>query len=470
MSAPSLQPRVRPPLATAADPPSVFVVKSLWSPGMAALGLAVSLLVCGEPLSGAYFLLGALGFLMSGDVLDVAPYGTNRYPWRTALGVVTQWPLIVGFVWALLYLGGLAGHLQARVILAWTISTPVLLCCGHYTARLLIAQLGGSGQRPRQAVIVGVTEMAVRLAQELHSDPLLGITVTGFFEDRTERMADSGARLLGRTADLPDYARRNDVDLIYITLPMTRHPRTLALLESLSDCTASVYFVPDLAAFDLVQARFQLVAGVPVVAVRESPFFGIHALVKRLTDLLFASIAVMVTAPTLIAVGIGVRLSSPGPILFKQRRYGLDGKEIIVYKFRSMTVTEDGDKDYTQVTRADRRVTRFGAFIRRTSLDELPQLFNVLEGSMSIVGPRPHAIAVNEQYRRLIPAYMIRHKIKPGITGWAQINGCRGGDDLPSMIKRIEYDLTYLRHWSLGLDLKIMFRTLTAVWNDRHAF
>ena len=161
---------------------------------------------------------------------------------------------------------------------------------------------------------------------------------------------------------------------------------------------------------------------------------------------------------------------TPGGVIFKQRRYGLDGKEIIVYKFRSMSVTEDGHGTYTQVRRNDARVTSVGAFISATSLDELPQLLNVLEGTMSIVGPRPHAIAVNEQYRRLIPGYMVRHKVKPGITGWAQVNGFRGGDDIGSMRQRIEFDLEYLQHWSLTLDLMIIIKTALVVWNDRHAY
>jgi putative colanic acid biosysnthesis UDP-glucose lipid carrier transferase len=165
-----------------------------------------------------------------------------------------------------------------------------------------------------------------------------------------------------------------------------------------------------------------------------------------------------------------VRLSSPGPIVFKQRRYGLDGKEIIVYKFRSMTVTEDGATSFTSVTRNDSRVTPFGSFMRRTSLDELPQLFNVLEGSMSLVGPRPHVIATNERYRRLLSCYMVRHKVKPGITGWAQVNGARGGDDLEGMRRRLELDLQYLQNWSLSLDVAIILKTVKLVWSDEQAF
>jgi putative colanic acid biosysnthesis UDP-glucose lipid carrier transferase len=178
----------------------------------------------------------------------------------------------------------------------------------------------------------------------------------------------------------------------------------------------------------------------------------------------------LVMWPVLVAVAIGIKFSSSGPAIFKQLRYGLDGHEIMVYKFRSMTVSEDGVTRYTQVTRDDNRVTRFGAFIRRTSLDELPQLFNVIEGSMSLVGPRPHAIAVNEHYRSLIPSYMFRHKVKPGITGWAQVNGYRGGDDLHTMKKRIEFDLEYLKNWSMWLDFIIILRTFSLIWTDRDAF
>jgi len=174
--------------------------------------------------------------------------------------------------------------------------------------------------------------------------------------------------------------------------------------------------------------------------------------------------------PVLVGVAIGVKRTSKGPALFKQLRYGLDGREILVYKFRSMTVTEDGASSYTQVTRDDNRVTPFGAFIRRTSLDELPQLINVLLGSMSLVGPRPHAIAVNEHYRSLIPSYMFRHKVKPGITGWAQVNGYRGGDDLHTMRKRIEFDLEYLENWSMWFDIKILLRTFSLLWSSHDAF
>jgi putative colanic acid biosynthesis UDP-glucose lipid carrier transferase len=242
------------------------------------------------------------------------------------------------------------------------------------------------------------------------------------------------------------------------------------VLDDLKDTTASIYFVPDMFVTDLIQGRSGSVCGMPVIAVCETPFRGSNGAAKRASDIVISLLVLLLVSPILLAIAIAIKLGSPGPVIFKQRRYGLDGKEIMVYKFRSMTVTEDGDKSYTQVVRGDARVTRLGALLRKTSLDELPQFLNVLEGKMSVVGPRPHAIAVNEQYRKLISGYMIRHKVKPGITGWAQVNGYRGGDDLVHMRHRIEYDLDYLRNWTLRLDLYIIFRTVKVVFNDTKAF
>jgi putative colanic acid biosynthesis UDP-glucose lipid carrier transferase len=244
----------------------------------------------------------------------------------------------------------------------------------------------------------------------------------------------------------------------------------LRLLEVLRNSTVSIYFVPDLLDSNWIQARFDLVHGMPVVAVRESPLYGFHGVSKRIFDLFVALLASVLLAPALLWIAVGVKISSPGPIFFLQRRYGLDGKPMVIYKFRTMAVTEDGENAYTQVTRSDARVTRFGALLRRLSLDELPQLLNVIEGSMSIVGPRPHAIAVNEQYRRLIPSYMARHKVKPGITGLAQVNGYRGGDDLESMTKRVDFDLAYLSRWSLRMDMLILLKTAAMMWTDRRAY
>jgi putative colanic acid biosynthesis UDP-glucose lipid carrier transferase len=206
------------------------------------------------------------------------------------------------------------------------------------------------------------------------------------------------------------------------------------------------------------------------MAICESPFYGLNAVLKRFSDIVLSSLVVLLAWPLMLAICAGIKLSSPGPVIFKQRRYGLNGEEIIVYKFRTMTVCEDGDRTYTQVTKNDSRVTPLGACLRATSLDELPQIFNVLAGKMSLVGPRPHAVAVNEQYRKLISGYMIRHKVKPGITGWAQVNGFRGGDSLEEMEGRVKHDLQYLRNWSLGFDFWIILKTAMLVIRDPKAY
>jgi putative colanic acid biosynthesis UDP-glucose lipid carrier transferase len=257
---------------------------------------------------------------------------------------------------------------------------------------------------------------------------------------------------------------------VFITLPLGSQPRILELLESIQGTTASLYFVPDVFGISIVQGRLQDMNGVPVVGILETPFTGTNDLTKRISDIVLASIILVLISPLLLIIAIGVKLSSPGPAIFRQQRNGLDGGEITVYKFRSMRTMDNGPT-VAQATKDDPRITPFGAFLRRASLDELPQFFNVLQGSMSIVGPRPHAIAHNEMYREIIKAYMVRHKVKPGITGWAQVNGLRGETDTVEKMKaRVEYDLEYLRNWSLTLDLQIIVRTVRVLFFDRNAY
>jgi len=300
----------------------------------------------------------------------------------------------------------------------------------------------------------------------------LGVDFVGYFDDRGDDRVhtDSSSKRLGNLKDVAAYVTEHSVREVYITLPLGSQPRIVELLEDIQGTTASLFFVPDVFGISIIQGRLQDMNGVPVVGICETPFTGTNELMKRISDIVLSSLILILISPVLLAIAIGVKLSSPGPAIFRQRRNGLDGSEIVVYKFRSMTVQDNGSV-VRQVTRNDARVTPFGAFIRRSSLDELPQFINVLQGRMSIVGPRPHAVAHNEQYRQLIKAYMVRHKVKPGITGWAQVNGHRGETDtIEKMQARVEYDLEYLRNWSLGLDLQIIVRTIRLVFFDRHAF
>ena len=342
----------------------------------------------------------------------------------------------------------------------WTVAMPFVLVAVHAISPRLALYL------PRlcddtPVVIVGVCGASIRFAEALRSGQAEGQRLVGCFEDRAAQRTGVPAWMpvSGGFADIPAYVKGHGVGIIYICLPMTSQPRLLALLHELRDTTASVCFIPDIFVADLIQGSINTVGGLPVVSVCDTPFRGTEGDIKRSLDIGLTLAVLPVALPLMFAIALAIRWTSPGPVLFKQRRYGLDGKEILVWKFRTMHVVEDGDEQYRQVTLDDERVTPLGRLLRRTSLDELPQLLNVLGGSMSLVGPRPHAMAVNEQYRKVIPGYMIRHKVRPGITGWAQVNGYRGGNDLDSMRKRTEYDLAYLRSWSLSLDLLILLRT-----------
>ena len=311
----------------------------------------------------------------------------------------------------------------------------------------------------------------LELARRLKGDIYSNVRVIGFLDDRTRERLDRSSEypVLARIEELPELVKRNHIELVYLALPMVSGPRLQGLLDALRDTTASVYFVPDMFVTDLIQGRVDSVSGMPVLGVCDSPFSGVSGLIKRASDTVLSIAILAAISPLLAFLALCVKLSSPGPVIFKQRRYGLDGEEIVVYKFRSMTVTEDGEA-IRQCARGDSRLTPLGAFMRRTSLDELPQFFNVLQGRMSIVGPRPHAIAHNELYRTLIKGYMQRHKVRPGLTGWAQVNGLRGETaTLERMQARIDHDLDYLRNWSLRLDLYIIAKTVWVVLKGENA-
>lgn len=361
-----------------------------------------------------------------------------------------------------------------RIIIAWFIVVPVLLTTWRMGVREALRVLRAHGYNTRVAVIAGAGALGVRLGHILMDTPWAGIHLLGFYDDEAppgaQPIAGRAARVQGTTEDLVRFVQAGGVDLVYVALPMRAEARMRQLVTELSDTRAAVCVVPDVYVSELLHARWMNVGGIPVVSIYETPFDGVTRWIKRVEDLLLSSLILPCVAIPMLVIGVAVRLSSPGPIIFRQRRYGLNGEVVEVLKFRTMTVCEDGDS-VPQATLSDSRVTRLGAFLRRTSLDELPQLLNVLAGSMSVVGPRPHAVAHNEQFRRLIPSYMLRHKVKPGMTGWAQVNGWRGETDtLEKMQKRVEYDLEYIREWSLWLDLKILFLTAVRGFVSKHAY
>ncbi|MEJ1961704.1 MAG: undecaprenyl-phosphate glucose phosphotransferase [Gammaproteobacteria bacterium] len=456
---------------TSADSAVIFIVNSLLIPILPVLTLLACVAVSGVRFGGRYFLIAVLTFLLASDFFGPLQLCAPRFLSRMLLDICMRWGLLVTLIGMLIYLSGLADALDYRLLAVWAGTAPIVLWIGQWSAhRLLRASLKAEGSR--HAVIVGASELGQQLEKQLREDPFAGVEVVGYFDDRAQsRLGRVKAEaILGPTRDLAEYVAHHEISHVFITLPISRAPRIVSIIDALRNSTASIYFVPDLLAFDSIQARFDTVNGIPVLAICETPFYGMARVMKRLSDIVVASLALLVTLPVFIAIAIGIRLDSPGPVFFRQKRYGLNGREILVCKFRTMTVAEDGNSVFKAAERGDARITRFGARLRRTSLDELPQLLNVLEGSMSIVGPRPHASLMNEQYRGLIPRYMVRHKVKPGITGWAQVNGARGGDDIDSMRKRLQFDLEYLRDWSLWFDLKILARTTTVVWTHRDAY
>ncbi len=443
-------------------------VEAFLYPVTAVLVLLASALATGHHVGSAYMVVAVLTF----SLLFPGVTRFNDPPRRVLRKVATSWLLFAAVLGSFGVASGYINNFPQAALINWTLLTPFALLAAHFVARhILLGVLAKTGKQ-RTAVVCGVNEVGLRLTRQFLDNPYLGCRVVGFFDDRAlDRLPETNnIPTLGRIGDLAEFVKTNRIDHIYLAIPMASQPRILGLLDDLKDTTASVFFVPDIFVTDLIQGQIHSISGIPVVAVCETPFTGFRGIAKRLSDIAISTVLLIPLAPVMLFVALGVRMSSSGPVIFRQKRYGLDGQEIIVYKFRSMTVTEDGNRSYTQVTKQDARVTKFGSFIRKTSLDELPQFINVLQGRMSIVGPRPHAIAVNEQYRRLIPGYMVRHKVKPGITGWAQVNGYRGGDDLEHMKKRIEFDLEYLKNWSLSHDIWIIFKTVAVVFKDKHAY
>ena len=401
--------------------------------------------------------------------------GINRFRDRlssAAVGILGSWVTLLAILAGFGYGTRSLDLFDRDVILFWAIATPLLQLLAVRVGLLAVRRQAANPGNRRSAVVIGASVLGVKVAHALSHNPLQGIDFLGYFDDRTDARvhADSIGHQLGTLRDAAPYIRSQGVKDVFITLPLGSQPRIIELLEHLQGTTASIFFVPDVFGISIIQGRLQDMSGVPVVGICETPFTGINRLMKRISDLVLSSLILLLITPLLAAVAIGVKLSSPGPVIFRQKRNGLHGEEFVVYKFRSMMAMDNGAV-VKQATKGDARITPFGTFIRKTSLDELPQFINVLQGRMSIVGPRPHAVAHNEIYRQLIKAYMVRHKVKPGITGWAQVNGHRGETDtVEKMQARVEYDLEYLRNWSLGLDLVIILRTVKSVWTDAKAY
>lgn len=359
--------------------------------------------------------------------------------------------------------------LNITVAVIWYVIVSIGFVLCRKLIRLGAGMLRRLGYNTRRVAVVGSLPAGINLLKGFAEEPWMGFIVLGYYNSEVlTNVVD--INYCGNLDELIVDARNGKIDRIYIAMNMQEEAKIKKIVQQLTDTTCSVLLIPDIFTFNILQARTEEINGVPVVPLFDTPLSGINMIFKRLEDIIVSSIILVLISPVLLVISIAVKFSSPGPVLFRQIRYGMDGKPIRVWKFRSMRVMEN-DNIVVQAKKNDVRVTKVGKFLRSTSLDELPQFFNVWCGQMSVVGPRPHAVAHNEQYRALIQGYMLRHKVKPGITGLAQINGWRGETDtLEKMEKRIEYDLLYIRSWSIWLDLKIIFLTVFKGFINKAAY
>jgi putative colanic acid biosynthesis UDP-glucose lipid carrier transferase len=488
------------------DPPAVTLFKSSALPLSVVLMLVVCVLIRGQTLSLRFWALALVTFLISARVfspLDLRDRERNNLRTGKAVArILLEWSCVYAIL-LLLKIAFNADALPRVVLLGWYLATPIALLIVDSLSIPIAKHLAVKRSEAERYIIIGANDVGLELARRI-AQSHGGGRFFGFLDYRgvprlpdlrapdlrapdlrapdlrapdprapnlrSPNMAEKPITGNCSAQDFADFVRRNFITRVYLALPLSTAPRIEQLLRELRDTTASVYFVPNLFAFDLVQARCVEINGMPAFSICDSPLHGMSGFWKRAFDLLLAALLLLLCWPVLLVVAAVIKVSSPGPVLFKQRRYGLNGEEILIYKFRSMTVCEDGPV-VAQAKRDDRRVTRIGAFLRRTSMDELPQILNVLEGKMSFVGPRPHAVAHNEEYRKLINGYMIRHKVRPGITGWAQVNGLRGETStVDKMHRRVQYDIDYLKNWSLAWDLRILARTLVTVLTHSNAY
>jgi len=430
-----------------------------------------------EPWTDQTTTITVIAMLIFGIAAEVG--GLYR-PWR--MGTVLQevreaiitWLAVPIALFAFWFLTKTATHYSRVASTAWFVFAPLLLTAVRVGVRTAVRILRSKGHNIRRAAILGCTKDADRLAEAFEARPWLGINLTGVYDDRSEDRQYAAKQLhchvVGRSEDLIRACHEGKLDAVYVAFPLGAEARTAEVLAALADTTVSVYLVADLIYYSLLRAQWSQVGNVPIVNLHDSPFQGVVGWVKRIEDLFLGSCIVLLMTIPMLCIALAIKIKSPGPIFFRQSRYGLCGRHFRILKFRTMTVCEDGP-NIVQAAKDDVRVTKLGKFLRRTSLDEFPQFFQVLTGELSLVGPRPHAVAHNEKYRAIIHGYMLRHTVKPGITGWAQVNGWRGETaEVVKMEERVRHDMEYIRNWNLLLDLKIIFLTIFGSKKSQNAY
>lgn len=383
----------------------------------------------------------------------------------TLLGrLALAWFVVGVLATSIIYFAHVAER-YSRLWVGMTLVISFMMAGGaRILAQVILRRARVKGRARRSVFLVGPGHNLVDVAKGMRSAVGEGYSIAGV--ERFSAVPDEAC--LSRLERRVNESRAREV---WICVPLEMGSVVRAIFYALRNHTAELRFVPDFRDMHLLNHRMSEVAGRFAIDLSVSPMNGMARIIKRLEDIVIGSLITLIIVVPCIAIAIAIKVTSPGPVLFKQHRTGANGKQFKVYKFRSMEVHEEGAGVVSQATKGDPRVTRLGAFLRRTSLDELPQFYNVLQGRMSIVGPRPHALAHNEYYKELVQSYMWRHKVKPGITGWAQVNGLRGETNtLEKMEKRVEYDLWYIDNWSVWLDLQIILLTVFKGFINKNAY
>lgn len=387
--------------------------------------------------------------------------------------VVLAWATVLILNIILMFLLKISAEFSRIWVTYWFIGSLLLILSIRVVTYALLRVMRIKGLNHKRVLVYGGEDLGRNVVRRVNSSSWTGFDIVALVDNDKSLMGGSlyGVPIVSEIKDINSYIKENTIDELWLAIPFSEEEKLHHIVNSVSGSLVNLRFIPDLFGLSILNHSINEIAGMAVVDLSTSPMEGFNKVVKAVEDRVLASLILLLISPLLLIIALSIKLTSKGSIIFQQKRHGWDGHVINVYKFRSMRLEEEFDGAITQAIRIDPRTTKLGAFLRRTSLDELPQFFNVLKGDMSIVGPRPHAVAHNEHYKEIVDQYMLRHKVKPGITGWAQINGWRGETDtVEKMKKRVEYDLFYIENWSIWFDLKIIFLSIFKGFVNKNAY
>ena len=426
--------------------------------------LYVHTLLRGAPFESEYQILAILTILLMATVYHLSGvYQPDSSVYRKFILLGQSWLAVVALLIIFAFITKTSTQFSREVILSWMLTGFITQLISLFAVRYLQKQYGSQQIR---SIIIGNGTLAQHLAEQINTSLWVPDKIIGQVSPEADNPLS--VNTLGDVADIEKIVSDNRIQRVYLALSMEQAEWVQPLYTRLAQQQVDIIWAPDIFNVELLHHSLREIGGVPLIVLSETPQIGNNAFLKSLLDYSVASIALVALTPVLLATAVCVKLTSPGPVFFRQERHGWNGEKFTIYKFRSMAIHQETEGKLTQATRDDSRVTAVGRFIRRTSIDELPQLINVLNGSMSIVGPRPHAIAHNMLYGEKIKSYMRRHRVKPGLTGLAQVNGYRGETrNLEDMQGRIQYDLAYINNWSLWLDIKIILKTVFVLFDKK---